>query len=60
MFARKHRLIFMEASAKSGENVDESFITLTMTVLQRIKEGVFNLNDEVRPLYLPIFPSGVY
>lgn len=38
----------MEASAKSGENVDEAFITTSAHVLEGIEQGKFNLRDEVR------------
>lgn len=46
-FARNHKLLCMEASAKTGENVEEAFITTSIKVLDLINEGVFNLNDEV-------------
>jgi hypothetical protein len=46
-FARNHNLLCMEASAKTGENVEEAFITTSIKVLDLINQGVFNLNDEV-------------
>lgn len=49
-FANNHNLLFMEASAKTGENVEEAFITTSTKVLDMIKRGVYNLNDEVRKL----------
>lgn len=45
-FARNHNLLCMEASAKTGENVEEAFITTSIKVLDLINQGVFNLNDE--------------
>lgn len=46
-FASNHDLLYMEASAKTGENVEEAFITTSIKVLDMINQGVFNLNDEV-------------
>lgn len=37
----------MEASAKTGENVEDAFVNTAIQVLDCIKRGVFNLNDEV-------------
>jgi Ras-related protein Rab-2A len=45
-FANNHDLLYMEASAKTGENVEEAFITTSIKVLDLINQGVFNLNDE--------------
>lgn len=46
-FARKHGLVFLEASAKTGESVEEAFITTSAKVLEQVNNGVFNLQDEV-------------
>lgn len=46
-FARKHGLVFLEASAKTGECVEEAFISTSAKVLEQVNNGVFNLQDEV-------------
>lgn len=45
----------MEASAKTGENVEEAFITTSIKVLDMINQGVFNLNDEVIEILFLVF-----
>uniref|UniRef100_A0A3Q3XHJ1 Uncharacterized protein n=1 Tax=Mola mola TaxID=94237 RepID=A0A3Q3XHJ1_MOLML len=53
-FAREHGLIFMETSAKTASNVEEAFINTAKEIYEKIQEGVFDINNEVRH---PIFPS---
>jgi Ras-related protein Rab-2A len=36
----------LEASAKSGENVEEAFMTTAVQVLEQVRNGVFDLKDE--------------
>ena len=50
-YAKTHGLLFLEASAKSGENVEEAFMTTAVQVLERIRNGVFDLKDEVSYLF---------
>ena len=45
-FAKENGLLFLEASAKSGEQIDDTFIVTARMVLNNIKNGVFNLDDE--------------
>ncbi len=40
-------MLFLEASAKTGDNVEEGFVTTAGKVLDLIKDGVFDLKDEV-------------
>ena len=47
-FAREHGLIFMETSAKTAANVEEAFIGTAKEIYQKIQEGVFDINNEVR------------
>lgn len=47
-FAREHGLIFMETSAKTAANVEEAFINTAREVYDKIQEGVFDINNEVR------------
>jgi len=56
-YAKRNGLIFMEASARTGENVDECFITTSAHVLEGIQQGKFNLKDEVSLCVCYIYPS---
>ncbi|KAF5742819.1 ras-related protein RABB1c-like [Tripterygium wilfordii] len=55
-FAKEHGLIFMEASAKTAQNVEEAFIKTAATIYKKIQDGVFDVSNEVRFL----LPSVVY
>jgi hypothetical protein len=50
-FAREHGLIFMETSAKTAANVEEAFIGTAKEIYQKIQEGVFDINNEVRDYF---------
>lgn len=43
-FAREHGLHFCEASAKTGENVEEAFLETARQIYQKIQEGSLELN----------------
>jgi len=43
-FAKEEGLLFVEASAKTGENVDLAFEEATRDILKKIKQGVFDDN----------------
>ncbi|KAF5196530.1 Ras-related protein rab-2a [Thalictrum thalictroides] len=45
-FAKENGLIFMEASAKTSENVIEAFTRTAEKILQNIHEGLFDLSNE--------------
>lgn len=47
-FAREHGLIFMETSAKTAANVEEAFINTAKEIYEKIQEGVFDINNEVK------------
>lgn len=49
-FAREHSLIFLETSAKTAANVEEAFINTAKEIYEKIQEGVFDINNEVRLL----------
>lgn len=38
--------MFLEASAKLGENVDDSFVSVAVRVLEQVNNGTYKLNDE--------------
>ncbi|XP_019167711.1 PREDICTED: ras-related protein RABB1b-like [Ipomoea nil] len=46
-FAKENGLLFLEASAKTAQNVEEAFIRTASKVLQKIQEGVFDVSNEV-------------
>ena len=41
-WAREHDLLFVEASAKSGLNVDHAFFAASKDILDKVKRGVFD------------------
>ncbi|CAE6463303.1 unnamed protein product [Rhizoctonia solani] len=43
-FAQEEGLLFIEASAKTGENVDRAFEEATRDILHKIRQGVFDDN----------------
>jgi len=43
-FARENGLIFVETSAKTGENVEDSFLKTAKLIFQSIQEGNVDLN----------------
>ncbi|KAG0462921.1 hypothetical protein HPP92_021397 [Vanilla planifolia] len=45
-FAKEHGLIFMEASAKTAQNVEEAFINTAATIYKKIQDGVFDVSNE--------------
>lgn len=47
-FAKSLNLIYIECSAKTGQNVDLSFMSLAEQVLEKIEKGVINPTDEVK------------
>lgn len=46
LFAKENNLIFMEASAKTGYNVDNIFITTAREIIKQIKEGKMSLGEK--------------
>lgn len=45
-FAKEHGLIFMEASAKTAQNVEEAFISTAATIYKKIHDGVIDVSNE--------------
>lgn len=43
-FAKDEGLLFVEASAKSGLNVEQAFVDASVDILDKIKNGVFDDN----------------
>lgn len=43
-YAKKEALLFVEASAKSGLNVEQAFVDASIDILEKIKKGVFDDN----------------
>ncbi|KAG6423760.1 hypothetical protein SASPL_114163 [Salvia splendens] len=47
-FAKENGLVFMEASAKTAQNVEEAFVQTASTIYKKIQDGVFDAANEVR------------
>ncbi|KAG5527144.1 hypothetical protein RHGRI_028156 [Rhododendron griersonianum] len=47
-FAKENGLLFLEASARTAQNVEEAFIKTAARILQKIQEGVFDVSNEVK------------
>lgn len=56
-FAREHGLVFMETSARTAANVEEAFINTAKEIYEKIQEGVFDINNEVRMPFISVVPS---
>jgi GTPase SAR1 family protein len=46
-FAQKNGLIYVEASAKTSQNVEEAFKSSARAIYRLIKKGGVNIEDEV-------------
>ncbi|XP_061375982.1 ras-related protein RABB1b-like [Gastrolobium bilobum] len=45
-FAKENGLLFFEASARTAQNVEETFLKTAAKILQNIQEGVFDVSNE--------------
>ncbi|CDS09443.1 hypothetical protein LRAMOSA10803 [Lichtheimia ramosa] len=45
-FAKENDLFFMEASAKSAENVEDAFVKTAQNIYKKIQSGVIDLSSE--------------
>ena len=45
-FARENGLIFMETSAKTAVNVEESFLKTSTIIYENIDKGVYDLSSD--------------
>ncbi|KAL5216492.1 hypothetical protein ABZP36_007893 [Zizania latifolia] len=45
-FAKEHGLMFMEASAKTAQNVEEAFIKTAGAIYKKIQDGVIDVSKE--------------
>lgn len=53
-FANNHNLVFMEASAKTAENVEKAFFETAETIYKNINDGVLDLSEKfIGFLHLP-------
>ncbi|RYR32714.1 hypothetical protein Ahy_A10g047234 isoform G [Arachis hypogaea] len=54
-FAKENGLLFLEASARTAQNVEEAFIKTAAKILQNIQGGVIDVSNEsfgIKPGYL--------
>lgn len=57
-WAKEEGLLFVEASAKSGQNVELAFLTASRDILDKVKRGVFDQGKvRVRTAFLSRWPS---
>lgn len=49
-FARSNGLLFMEASALTSENVEDSFLLVARKILERLEQGGYDLGSDVFPM----------
>ncbi|KAM3390670.1 hypothetical protein ACQJBY_012335 [Aegilops geniculata] len=53
-FAKRHSLVFMEASAKTTQNVEEAFVITAEAVYKKVQDGVIDLSEKfVGFLHMP-------
>mmetsp|Transcript_30557 Transcript_30557/g.30219 ORF Transcript_30557/g.30219 Transcript_30557/m.30219 type:complete len:92 (+) Transcript_30557:321-596(+) len=45
-FAKENDLLFTEASAKTGEGVDQAFTELSRVICERIEEGLIDVKSQ--------------
>ncbi|XP_026436074.1 ras-related protein RABB1c-like [Papaver somniferum] len=62
-FAKENSLIFMEASARTAQNVEEAFINTAATIYKRIQNGDIDVSDQskgiiIGPREIPGLPFG--
>ncbi|KAF5405293.1 Rab GTPase [Paragonimus heterotremus] len=71
-FAQEHGLLFVETSAKTGVNVEESFVCTARTIYERLQQGLVDIHNDatgvklgpqqtltgLRGPYDPVSPSG--
>lgn len=60
LWAKQEGLLFVEASAKSGLNVEQAFVDASRDILEKIKKGVFDDDRVCYPYFLPLFFSFWY
>lgn len=46
-FAEEHGIMFIEASAKTGSNVEEAFLKMSFAIYEKIESGKIDLSGEV-------------
>lgn len=46
-FAKNHKILFMETSAKNGHNIEKAFECIANIILDRIKKGEINPKEEL-------------
>ena len=45
-FAKKHNLLFFETSAKTSDNVEKSFLSVTQSIYTNLEKGEYDIHKE--------------
>ena len=45
-FAKKHNLIFFETSAKTADNVEKAFLSVTQNIYTNLEKGEYDIHKE--------------
>lgn len=49
-FAEDNGLMFLETSARTGENVNQAFVRTAEKIYDHIKKGIYDPNNDVSPI----------
>nr|CAH8873550.1 unnamed protein product [Trichobilharzia regenti] len=51
-FAREHKLLFIETSAKTGANVEQAFSVTARAIYERLQQGLLDINNDANGIKL--------
>ena len=50
-FAKENEMLYVETSAKTGMNVEKTFVELGEEIYSKVKEGIIDLSNDVLIIY---------